>query len=208
MTRTSLAAAALLCLAAPAFAGGPATVPADTPVYPPLPDAQPDADWTGPYAGLSLGRTAGDLGYQNPDFSYDVGGGSMRSIFLGYRMQQGSLVYGGELELANLSGSDIDGYPEEFSKALDLKSTLGYAKGRFLTYGVVGWSQVEFVRANDNGNFGGISYGAGVEYSVSNRLGVGVEYLSRDVDGVSLNGSPQTTTIGLDSLSLRVGISF
>jgi outer membrane immunogenic protein len=207
MNRALLAAAALLCPAAPAFSGGP-TIVEDSAVLAPMPDAKPGPDWTGAYAGLSLGRTSGDLDYENPDSDYDVNSGSLRSFFLGYRIQQGDLVYGGELELANLSGTTVEGFSEEFSKAFDVKGSLGYAKGRFLTYGVVGWSQVSFERAADSGNFGGISYGAGIEYSVNNTLGLGLEYLARDVDGVSLNGSPQTTTIGANSLSLRLGLSF
>lgn len=207
MTHTLRALAALLCLATPALAGGP-TVAEDPVVFPPFPEANPNADWTGPYGGVALGRTGGDLSYQTPAFDYDVESGSMRSLYLGYRLQQGNLVYGGEMELGNLSGTRVAGYTEEYAKAFDVKGSLGFAKGRFLTYGVVAWSQVTFDHGSGPKNFGGIGLGAGVEYSVNDRLGLGVEYLSRQVDGVSPNGSPQTTDIGLDSLSLRVGLSF
>ncbi|WP_333818082.1 outer membrane protein [Tabrizicola sp.] len=207
MNRPLRIAAAVLCLASPALAGGPTLV--DEPVVlPPPPEAMPRPDWTGPYAGLGLGRTTGSQDDQTPSASYGVDGGSLRSVFLGYRLQQGNIVYGGEMELANLSGSAIQGTPREFSKAFDVKSTLGIAQGRFLTYGVLGWSQVEVARPSDTTNFGGISYGAGVEYSVNDRFGIGLEYLARDVDGISVNGSPQTSEIGLDSLSLRFGLSF
>ena len=207
MKRISHVAAALLGLAAPALAGGP-TVVADTPVYPPMPEAEARPDWTGPYGGLSLGRTSGDLSYQNPDFAYDVNSGSLRSVYLGYRLQQGDLVYGGEMELANLSGTTVPGFAEEYAKAFDVKGSVGLTKGKVLTYGVLGWSQVTYNHTSGPDNFGGISYGAGVEYAVTDRLGLGVEYLAREVDGVSPNGSPQTTDIGLDSLSLRIGLSF
>lgn len=208
MNRTTpIVAAALLGLAAPALAGGP-TIVEDPAVLPPLPDADPRPDWTGPYGGVAIGHTTGGQEDQTPAASYDIDGGSLRSLFLGYRLQQGDLVYGGEIELANLSGAAIAGTPRELSKAFDVKGTLGYAQGRFLTYGVLAWSQVEVARPADTTNFGGISYGAGVEYFVNRNLGIGLEYLSRDVDGVSVNGSPQTTDIGLDSLSLRVGLSF
>lgn len=208
MNRTTLVvAAAVLGLAAPVLAGGP-TVVEESAVFPPPPDAGPRPDWTGPYGGFALGRTTGGQEDQTPAASYDIDGGSLRSVFLGYRLQQGDLVYGGEMELANLSGSAIQGTPRELSKAFDVKGSLGYAQGRFLTYGVLAWSQVEVARPAGTTNFGGIGYGAGVEYYVNDNLGIGLEYLSRDVDGVSVNGSPQTTEIGLDSLSLRIGLSF
>lgn len=213
MNRTTRAAAALACLATPVclttpvLAGGP-TVVEDTPVLAPMPDARPEHDWTGFYAGLSLGQASADQTEENPTDAYDIDDGSSRSLFVGYRMQQGSLVYGGEVELANMSGMQYATVPREISKALDLKSTLGYAKGNLLTYGVVGWSQVEVVRPVDSANFGGISYGAGVEYSVTDRFGVGLEYLTRKVDGISQNGGPQTSNIDVNSLSLRVGLSF
>lgn len=201
------AAAALLCLAGPVLAGGPAVVE-DPVVFPPPPDAQPDPAWTGVYGGFSLGRTTGDLEYQNPASSHDVDSGSLRSIFLGYRLQEGNVVYGGEMELANLSGTTIEGFAEEYSKAFDVKGSVGVTRGRFLGYGVLGWSQVTFDHTTGPGNFGGISYGAGVEYSVNDNIGLGLEYLARKVDGVSPNGSPQTTTIDANSLSLRIGLSF
>ncbi len=208
MKHSLCAAALLLCMANPLVAGGP-TVVEDAVVFPPFPDATPRPDWSGVYAGLSLGRTSGDLGYENPASTYDIEAGSIRSLFLGYRLQQGDLVYGAEVEMARLSDTMVEGFPEELSETLDVKGSLGYATGRFLTYGVLGWSQVKFDRAADSGYFGGImSYGVGVEYSINDNFGLGVEYLARNVDGISLNGSPQSTTIDANSLSLRLGLSF
>jgi opacity protein-like surface antigen len=199
---------ALLCLASPVLADGPAKVTEDPVIFPPPPDAVPDVDWTGLYAGLSLGRTSSDASDSNPDRAYDVSGGSLRSAFLGYRMQQGKLVYGAEAELSNLSGADVAGTPRSLAKAYDLKGTVGYATGKFLTYGVLAWSQVEISRPAGATTRGGIGLGAGVAYSISDRFGMGLEYMSRNVDGNSLQGAPQTTDIGVDSLSLRFSLSF
>jgi opacity protein-like surface antigen len=208
MKHSLSALAALLCLAGPVLADGPAKVTADPVIFPPPPDGAPDADWTGLYAGLSLGSTSADAQDENPTVLYDVSGGSLRSAFLGYRLQQGNLVYGAEVDLANLSGSDVAGAPRSLSKVFDMKGTVGYATGKFLTYGVLAWSQVEIARPAGPTTRGGVGYGAGVAYSINDKFGMGLEYMSRNVDGNSLQGAPQTTDIGVDSVSLRFSLSF
>lgn len=166
-------------------------------------------DWSGPYVGLAYGRTSGSLEYENPAFSYDVEDGSARSIFLGYLVQRGNLVYGGEFAYSDIKDSTIVGFPaEEHTKAIDLKGRIGYATGKVLAYGVLGWSQVEFDHAGDVVDLDGISYGAGVKYAVTDRISLGLEYLALNTDGTSPNGAPQTTTADLDTLSLRIGYSF
>ena len=130
-------------------------------------------------------------------------------FYISELLPRGNLVYGGELAYSNLSDTGIVGFPaESYTKALDLKARVGFATGRVLAYGVLGWSQVEFERLADVNDFNGMAFGAGIEYAVTDNLGLGLEYLSRDVDGTSPNGAPQTTTIGLDTISLRVGLSF
>jgi outer membrane immunogenic protein len=208
MKTIAITAATVAALALPAAAGGP-TVVADDPM--PAAMAAPAAahNWSGPYVGLSYGRTSGSLDYENPDFSYDVENGTARSIYAGYLLQRGNFVYGGELAYSTLKDTQIVGFPaESYTKALDLKGRFGVANGRMLAYGLLGWSKVDFERTGVTTDYNGWAYGAGVEFAATNSLSVGLEYMARTVDGTSPNGAPQTVTLGLDTLSLRVGLSF
>lgn len=206
--KTALAIAALAALTGPALAGGP-TMVADDPMPAAAPAAVDVHDWSGPYVGLSYGKTSGSLDYENPAFSYDVENGTSRSIYAGYLLQRGNFVYGGELAYSSLKDTQIVGFPaESYTKALDLKGRFGVANGRMLAYGVLGWSKVDFERGATVTDFSGLAYGVGFAYAATNNIDVGLEYLSRTVDGTSPNGAPQTVTIGLDTLSLRVGLSF
>lgn len=209
MKALTLTAAALAALAAPAFAGGP-TVIADDPMPAAAPAPVAAHDWSGPYVGLSYGRTSGTSTFTGPDFFYDLEDGSAAGIYGGYLWQRNNFVYGAELAYSNLNDTLLTGFTEEVTDALDIKARFGYASNRILMYGVLGWSQINYDRpaVSDSGDFSGMNYGIGVDYAVTNRLGLGLEYLTRDVDGDSLNGAGQTQQFDLDTISLRVGLSF
>ena len=126
---TLTAAGALF--AGAAYAGGVAPAPYEPAPMAPAPIAMPNDDWTGGYAGLSLGYARGDadiagLGidadgdgdsddeddsliddfadiFEEPDAEGVLGG-----AFVGYQHDFGQFVLGGELDInaAGLSGDD------------------------------------------------------------------------------------------------------
>lgn len=200
--------AALTALAAPAFAGGPIVV-ADDPV--PVATAEPMAvhDWSGPYVGLSYGTASGDIDFSTTS-PFDVESGNIAGVYAGYLMQRGSLVYGGELAYGRISDAAIVGFPNsDFANALDLKARVGFAANRALFYGVLGYSKAMFDdTAAIEFDMDGFSYGLGVDLAVSNRFTVGLEYLTRDLSGTSSVDPTTTGDASLDTLSLRVGLSF
>jgi outer membrane immunogenic protein len=209
MKKSMYTAAVLAVLAAPSFAGGPITVVEEpVPVAPPAPVAA--YDWTGPYVGLSYGNTSGSTQTIGPDAFADLEDGSAVTGYAGYLFQNNGWVYGGELAYSNLSDTLVTGFPEEVTDALDLKGRVGYAADRFLMYGVLGWSEVSYDRTliGDSTDFSGMNYGIGAEYAITDMFGMGLEYLVRDVDGDSLNGGGQTQEFDLDTVSLRLGLSF
>ena len=209
MKTLAIAAIILAGLAAPSLAGGPTVVADD-----PMPEAAPAPvaahDWSGAYVGLGYGRASGGFTYSNGS-SFDLESGKLKTLFAGYLMQRGNLVYGGELALSNGSGITTVGFPNEsVDRVLDLKGKVGVAANRALFYGVLGVSKVDYEFATvpaQNYSATGVGYGIGVDFAVSNRVVVGLEYMNRKTDG-----DIPTTTISSDldvnSLSLRVGLSF
>jgi opacity protein-like surface antigen len=54
----------------------------------------------------------------------------------------------------------------------------------------------------------GFAYGLGTEFAVTQRLTVGLEYMARDVSGNASDDATVTGDANLDTISLRVGLSF
>ncbi|MBA3911583.1 MAG: hypothetical protein C0524_17310 [Rhodobacter sp.] len=86
----------------------------------------PGADWSGFYAGLSAGMTddSDDLLGGGVFVSEQNFEGSGAGLFLGYNVQNGALVYGGELAFApfEVNGTNNTGLREDY---IDLKGRLG-----------------------------------------------------------------------------------
>jgi opacity protein-like surface antigen len=166
-------------------------------------------DWSGPYAGLSYGRTSSDIDF-NTTGLFDVNDGKVAGLYAGYLFQRGTFVYGGELAYGRVSDANVPGFPaSEFSSILDLKGRAGVAVNRALFYGVIGYSKAKF----DDGptrefDMDGFAYGLGTEFAVTQRLTVGLEYMARDVSGNASDDATVTGDANLDTISLRVGLSF
>jgi outer membrane immunogenic protein len=207
MKAMTFAAAALAVLATPTFAGGP-TVMADDPMPTAAPAPAPVADWTGFYVGLSYGRSSGDLDFV-PAPAQALDSGKARSIYFGHLWQRNNLVFGGEVAFTNLKDNFVTGFPCcEVDKSLDLKGRAGFAANRALIYGVLGYSLGSYDEGVGNWDPSGFSYGLGVDVMATQRLTVGVEYLSRNLNGDNPNGLGKEFDVDLDTLSLRVGLKF
>jgi outer membrane immunogenic protein len=57
-------------------------------------------------------------------------------------------------------------------------------------------------------DIGGINYGIGVDYAISDNFVIGAEYLIRDLSGTSLSVQPNTATIDFDTISVRAIYNF
>lgn len=200
-------AAALAALSTPTFAGGPTIVEAD-----PMPEAMaapaPVADWSGFYAGLSYGRSSGDLDF-DPSPAQALDSGNARALYFGYLWQNNNIAYGGELAITSLKDNFVTGFTCcEVDRSVDLKGRVGFAANRALIYGVVGYSMGSYDEGAGNWDPSGMSYGIGVDVMATQRLMVGLEYLSRDLNGDNPNGLGQEVNVDLDTMSLRVGLKF
>ncbi len=198
------AVASATLLSAPALAGGPAVVPEDpTPLAP-----EPVAvhDWSGFYAGLSYGSAGGDIQFV-PGSSAELGSGTIGGAYLGFLVQRGSLVYGGELAYSDVKNTTFDSF-EGIDTAFDLKARLGFAANRTLVYGVLGYSRADLFVDGGEWTLTGMSYGLGAEFALSDRVSLGLEYLTRDLEGDEAGGFPVAAEGNLDTLNLRLTFSF
>jgi opacity protein-like surface antigen len=170
----------------------------------------PVRDWSGSFAGLSYGTAGGDMTFFSV-LPSDLTSGSIGGVHAGYLFQRGSLVYGGEVAYGKVNGSVVEIFDgnDEIDNVLDLKGRLGFATNRALVYGVLAYSWADYLQGGggDDYKVDGIGFGLGAEYAVSDRVSVGLEYLSRDLPG-SGSDAEVVTDARFETLSLRVGLSF
>ena len=139
----------------------------------------------------------------------DLEDGTVAGIYAGYLMQRGSFVYGGELSYGAINGMQLTSGPDdEIDYVLDLKARGGFAANRALFYGVVGYSMSKLTDNGSEFDVGGLSLGLGTEFAVSDRMTVGLEYLSRDLSGDDGGAIGIDSDSRVDSISLRVGLAF
>lgn len=196
-TRFLITATAILSASA-ALAGGP------------VPGAAPVAahDWTGPYAGLSLGHglsddwAQGDAGgvFDSGEIDSDgIFGG-----FLGYNLQRGNFVFGGELGWSRAELSP-EAYPmSAFEDFLDVRGRVGYAMDRLMVYGTLGYMTSTY---NDGDyDLDGITYGLGLQVATGNIV-TGIEILRREMDGEHPL-FPIFTDMDMTQIAVRAGLQF
>lgn len=192
--RTCLTLAAICGLALPAFAGGPVeTITEPVPVA--VAPAAPDYDWTGFYAGLSIGRgSASDDGGVTETDTDPVG------LQIGYLRDLGTFVVGGEL--AHVRGG-YDAFPANDWNSTRAKLIGGFDAGRFLPYGFVGLSNYKVTGASEFSDTVTI-YGLGAKFGVTQKLAVGLEYVVENKDDFDSTGSDLES----NDLSLRLDYRF
>lgn len=164
-------------------------------------------DWSGAYGGLTVGKGNADIrAFFGVDINFDYEGEAY-GLFAGYNVQNGNIVFGGELAVqsANLGQS---GYVESLDRLIDLKGRLGYSFGSTLVYGVAGYSQNRAVSGGTHSTGNGHSYGIGAEVKTGERMFVGVEYLMRRMSNPENLPLLEYLDNDVSTLSLRVGLRF
>ena len=149
------------------------------------------------------------LSYPGPPYADPLYGlsGSMNSIFAGYNVDMGNWVYGAELSSSvSVNTSTTEPLRTEYLDSVtDVKARVGYEVGNALFYSVVGTSFGNFEYFSTMTAVSGISFGTGVDYLAGNFF-VGIEYLSRTMNGVVL--APDEVEVNLNTISVRAGILF
>ncbi len=204
MTRfltAALIAAPLTAAGSFVQAGGlsePVVAPTPVPVAAPAP-IPTGRDWTGFYAGGSLGYGDVDVDGVDGDFEGLTFGGHA-----GYNYDLGSIVVGGELEAMGTNDFTLDGGDLELDTVLRAKVRAGYDAGAYLPYVTAGWAQATV----DGGAAGeleddGYFYGVGLDYALSDAFTVGGEYLRHEFEDFDGGGDIQA-----DTVALRVSYNF
>lgn len=188
---SALALAGAFALAAPAAAGELAfAAPSRT--------TMGNGDWTGLYAGISVG--SGDV-TGSAVLGDDINGLTY-GIFGGYQYDFGALVVGTELELSGTEWSD-DSIGLDVDSVARAKARLGYDAGAALPFATIGVAQAAttgVVEDDDSGWF----YGAGVDYSLGNGTILGAEILQHEFEDYADTGVDVSAT----TITARVAFSF
>lgn len=179
---------------------------------PPVTVAAEPYDWSGLYVGLGYSMNAGDLDFINPTLARPMDDGTGASIFAGYLIQNGNLVYGGEVAYYMLNEQTFTGFAANvanFDPVIDVSLRLGYAFDRTLVFGQVGYSMSTVSEPSSNLEYDqtGLNYGLGVDYAVTDQFSIGVLYTNRNMEGDSQNPG-QTVEAQHSSLSLRAAFRF
>ena len=198
-----------LSLATTAIAGSLETPVIEAPV---VMAATSAPDWSGFYAGGMASADGGTRTYEDPPGSdphttHDYEDLTSYGGFAGYNVQNGSLVYGGEVAY-NAGGNLIIGFPDSPNTFIaDFKARAGYSVGDALIYGVAAYSMTEWSTTASYAA-SGFSYGAGIDFLVGDHLFIGAEYLARSMSSPRADDPDLIGTANIDSAQLRVGWKF
>mgnify|MGYP001765404750 CR=1 FL=1 len=171
-------------------------------------------DVSGFYGGLGVGANAGDfIAFGDEEYSFE--GGPVTSLFVGYNVVSGNLVYGGELAWTNKAEFSDNPYVGHATDIIDLKGRVGTMVGNTLVYGALGYSmgdvEVDWDGAS-GGDVSGFSIGAGFETNITENVYLGGDFTNRQMDGGgTINGLPgelYMDDVNLSTISIRLGFRF
>lgn len=202
MTKIWASALASVFLGNAAFAGAPETIITPEPA---IADWTPAVtDWSGFYAGASASNEAGDGIYSLPATNVDITSTKFGG-FLGYNIQRGSLVFGGEVAYSSGEADIVSTILDEY--IFDLKGRIGYIFGNAMVYGVAGAVSGRQSNVSNAVDFTGFSYGVGADLLLGEHMFVGAELLARDYGG-DFNNTTGAADYTTTSSQLRVGWKF
>lgn len=174
-------------------------------------------DWSGPYGYLGASNISGSqieiAGGVVQDNANDDLEGDMVNFALGYTLQRGKWVFVGEIGLSTGKIS-FPGYPtDSIDQIMDAKLRVGYSFGKLLAYGSVGVaksSRVMQAASGDEVDTTGTTYGFGLDYMVTGKMFVGVEYVHRNLEIAegTTNFADDSYEQNVNAVGLRVGLQF
>lgn len=152
-------------------------------------------DWTGPYAGFQLGGSDIDVDGAPLD-----GDGPSYGIFAGYNVQNGGVVYGGEIDYDVTEYEIADG-AQEVDSTTRIKGRVGTELGGGLAYGTAG---VVWATSPGLGDDNGYLLGFGYDLPVTANMSLGAEVLQHEFEDYNDSG----LDVGVTTVKARVSFSF
>lgn len=150
----------------------------------------------GIYAGIQAGNAEIDV-----DGGLEVDGdGTSFGAFVGYMVENGGLVYGGELDYDTTEYDIADG-TASVDSTTRLKGRVGVASGPGLLYGTAG---LVWATSPELGDDNGIFYGAGYDFPVTTNIDLGVEVLGHEFDDYNDSG----LDVGVTTVKARLTFNF
>ncbi|WP_323036025.1 outer membrane protein [Pararhodobacter sp.] len=188
--------------ASASFASGPVVVSEPPMVQVPVYAAAPD--WSGVYGGVYHGRASGEMFDIGGPYDLDSGS-NFTGLFLGYRHDMGDYVVGGEISSTVAMNMQQAAFPTwEFERMTDIRATVGRDFGRTLVYVAGGYTTSTFSPGGGSTTYNGWNLGIGLDYRVTDRFFVGVEYVHRDLSRSDL----ATWTGEFGTVQIRAGFQF
>lgn len=196
------------------FAGFQAAQAADA-IYQ-APEAPPAAEYSAPAGDWSGAYVGGAATYEFGKFTNSTDGRDAKglggSLYGGYNMQNGSIVYGGEADIsyAGEDGSAGAGLKGTQGVNGSVRARVGYDLNPVLVYGTAGVAvanhELEDGTSNDEKLAAGYTVGAGVETFVTDNITARVEYRYSDYQKRDFSLNSGTQTKGFDDHSVKVGM--
>lgn len=175
----------------------------------------PAGNWSGAYVGGGLTYDFGKFtGSNNGRDAKDLGG----TLYGGYNMQNGSIVYGAEADISYNGEEGNAGTQAGVAGGLtgtqgvngSVRGRVGYDLNPFLVYGTAGLAvanhELSGAGTDDEKLAAGYTVGAGVETFVTDNITARVEYRYSDYQKRDFNLGGSTISRGFDDHSVKVGM--
>lgn len=163
-------------------------------------------DWSGLYAGATLGYGGGDTAGGNID-------GFALGATLGRNWQINRVLAGVEGDIA-YTGIGYNGFGDRFDVDWlgTVRGRIGYVFDRFVVYGTAGiaWASAEYAQAGATRSrtHTGTALGAGLEARVFENVSAKAEYVYVDLNGRSYDVGASDPNVEPDMHLLRVGLNY
>jgi len=167
--------------------------------------AQPKSSWEGAYIGLSVGYIDGNVAQVTEE-------GVALGIHAGYLFEENGFVIGAEVE-GEVDSSDFANNIVTRDYAGKLKAKAGIAKDNFLISGHYGYAFAQhsfnlFPFPSEKVEDNGIIYGVGVDYLISDKFSIGLEYSKVEIDDVKFAAVINTLDFKYDTIKIRASSKF
>lgn len=174
------------------------------------PVSAPAGNWAGAYVGATVQHDWGRFGGQK-DYNARAFGGS---VYGGYNLQDGQVVYGGEADLG-YNGEHAAAAPGIEGKQGangSVRGRIGYDINPVMVYGTAGVAvsnnKLRSAAGSDEKTAFGYTVGAGVEGFVTDKVTARVEYRYSDYQGKNFNLGGTGHKVDFDDHSVKVGVGY